>query len=572
MQRKEIKFNILNDNKLNTKYLKYYIFCMSLIFVLPKASAQGNINDDGGIENTEIVIEKNKKIVFPELPRKFEKIPIQQRKNNSDPKEYSYKELPAPISELETKIRISTIKDEQTVRKKINYVKAGLGNYFTTYLEGQLLMKGNPKYQVGLHARHFGSILGPVENSMTSSNTVEANGKYFLEKSIVSASVSYNRSVVNYYGYDHAIKNNDDASFKDSIYQVYQQFAFKTQFSQVDTLTKFRYQSYFNYFNFSNRYKNSENEVEAGGVFAYEIDKISKIHLHSNLSVSNYTDSSTSLTRVLFNFKPEYERKLLEDKLVLRGGFNIAYENDTNTNSREIHVYPILNAEYQLLSKLYVFAGLDGGMEKNIYRTFVNENPFLGLNPKLLHSNKQYELYTGLSGNIINTVYFKTSLSFSQFQNLSFYINSIKDNSKFDIYYDNASLVKFKTEISYQPTQSFQLGMRGTYFQYNTDTLKQAWHRPSLDISAYASYNLYSKIWFTGELYYLGGIKAVNYKTSSAINLNDIVDINITANYKINDRFSVFLYFYNILSQNYQRYNLYQTKGITVMGGLTYTF
>ncbi|MFN0047783.1 MAG: hypothetical protein ACKVOU_01520 [Cytophagales bacterium] len=573
MQKRTIVLTFTANNILTTKHLRSMLVAIGLICLFSESYGQDITTDDnGGIENTEIVIEKNKKIVFPEMPRKFEKVLVQPRKINTDPKEYAYKELPAAVAELETKIKISTIKDEQNVGKKINYLKAGLGNYWTTYLEGQLLLKANPKYQAGLHIRHFGSILGPVQNSLTSANTLEAHGTYFFEKSILSASATYNRQVVNYYGYDHGIKNSNDNQFKDSIYQVYQQFAFKTQFTQVDTLTKFIYQSHFNYFSFSNRYKNAENEVDAGGKFAYEIDKSSKVKLQTNLSVSNYTDSISSLARVLFNFKPEYERKLLDDKLVLRGGFNIAYENDTNTNARKLHLYPALNAEYQLLTKLYVFAGVDGGIDKNMYRSFVQENPFLGLNPKLLHTNKQYELYTGLSGNIINTLHFRTSLSLSQIQNLSLYVNSVKDNSKFEIYYDNASLLKFKAEISYQPTQRFQLGLKGAYFQYKTATFQHAWHRPSIDISTYASYNLFSKIWFTGEIYYLGGIKAVDYKTSSEINLNDIVDINITANYKINDRFSVFMYFYNILSQNYQRYNLYQAKGITVMGGLTYTF
>ncbi len=534
--------------------------------------AQVRIDDNGDIENTEIVIEKNKKIAFPEIQKKYDKITLPPKKSASDPKEYSFKEIQSPVADLETKIKISTIKEDLASRKKINYIRGGIGNYITTYLEGQLLVKSNPKYQLGLHARHFGSILGPVKNSLTSSNAVEGHAKYFFPKAIHSASADYTRTVVNYYGYNHSNINNDDSKLKDTIYQVYQQIAVRSELSQVDTLSKLQYNVKANYFNFSNKFKNSENELEVAGNVNYEIDKSSKFYINTNISASNYTDAKASLGRYLFNIRPEYERKLLGDKFLLKGGINFAYENDTLSTTKRVHIYPIINADYQLLSKLNVYAGIDGGMEKNNFRTLVNQNPFLGLNPTLLHTNKLYELYAGLRGKITNTIHFKTTLSYNAYQNFNVYVNNIKDNSKFDVYYDNAKVLKWKTEIGYEPTQSLKLGLRGTYFNYQTDTLKQAWHLPTLDITAYASYNLFNKIWFSTELYYLGGIKAVDYKTGTEINLNDIVDINLSANYKINDRFSVFMYFYNILSQNYQRYNLYQSKGLTVMGGLTYTF
>jgi len=535
-------------------------------------AAQVRIDDNGDIENTEIVIEKNKKIVFPEIQKKFEKIVLPQKKVNTDPKEYQFKELQAPVADIDTKIKISTIKDDMAAKNKMNYVRGGLGNYLTTYLEGQLLMKNNPSYQVGLHARHFGSILGPVANSLTSSNAVEANAKYFFPKAVLSASAEYARTVVNYYGYNQSAINNDDSKLKDSIYQVYQQFGIRTELTQVDTLTKIQYNLKANYFQFGNRYKNSENEFEIAGTAAYELDKSSKLRIGTHVSATSYADAKESLGRYLFTIRPEYERKLLGDKLIVRGGLNFAYENDTLANSNRAHIYPVLNAEYQLLSKLNLYAGLDGGMEKNLYRTFVNQNPFLGLTPTLLHTNKAYEFYAGLRGNITNTIHFKTTLSYIAYQNLSFYVNKATDNSKFDIHYDNAKVVKWKTELGYEPLQTVKLGLRATYFNYQTDTLRQAWHRPTFDATAYASYNMFNKIWFTTEIYYMAGIKAKDVKTGTQINLNDIVDINISANYKINDRFSVFAYFYNILSQNYQRYYLYPSKGITVMGGLAFTF
>lgn len=558
--------------KLNSTFLGFFTLLVLLLLIALDTKAQNTIEQDDTFENTEIVIEKNKKIVFPELPRKFEKAPNTLRKNAIEPKEYNFKEIKPLVSDLETKIKISTIKEEINTSKKRNYVRAGIGNYITTYAEGQLLAKPNRNYQLGLYAKHFGSILGPVANSSIANNTIESKGKYFFKKSIASLSAQYNHQAVNYYGYDHNIIKNPTSEFKDSIRQNYHLINIQGHFLHTDTNSKYSYEVAANYNHFFNRYKNVENELEIAAKGHYEIDNSSKIVVNTNISIGNYADSTANLSRNLINIRPEYHRIVLDSKLQLMGGFNLAFENDTISSSKNVHFYPIFNADYQLLKKLNVYAGLDGGMEKNLYRTFVSQNPFIGTRANLTHTNKQFEFYLGLKGNIISTIQFNTNLSYTSFKNLSLFTNSTRDISQFDITYDNATLTKFKTEIAFQPTQTFQLSLKGAYFRYNTMNNKMAWHRPAVDISAQASYNIYNKIWFSTEVFYLGGIKAYDFKKDSEISLNDIVDINITTNYKLNDRFSFFLYFYNILSQNYQRYYLYKTKGITAMGGLTYTF
>ncbi len=474
-----------------------------------------------------------------------------------------------PVADLETKIKISTIKDDMTSRKKMNYIRAGLGNYWTTYVEGQLLYKTNPKFQLGLHARHFASAYGPTpkpvqENSAISSNIIEGHGKYFFPKSVLSLTADYNK-----------VNNEDSDKFRESISQLYQQFSVKTELKQIDTLSKQQYNFKANYYMFGNRYKNSENELELSGKFAYQLDKVSKLHIKADLSASNYSDSTpTSLSRNLIGIRPEYERRFLENKLSLKGGVNFVYDNDTLSTAKNMHIYPVVHIEYQALEKLIAYGGLDGGMEKNLYRTFVNQNPYTSLTPTLRHTNKQYEVYGGLKGNITNTIIFNSVMSYSSYQNLSVFVNGKSDSSKFDIYYDpgNSSLFKWKNEITFQPTQDLKLGLKATYYNYQMDTLKQAWHRPSLDVTAFASYNMFNKVWFSADVYYLSGIKAKNYTSGKIYDLNEIIDVNLSANYKYNDRFSFFMYFYNILAQNYQRYNQYQSKGVTIMAGLTFTF
>ena len=103
--------------------------------------------------------------------------------------------------------------------------------------------------------------------------------------------------------------------------------------------------------------------------------------------------------------------------------------------------------------------------------------------------------------------------------------------------------------------------------------LEKAWHRPGFELTLYGNYNLFDKLAIELDIFYISGIIARDYTVKDRQKaLKEIIDLNLSATYKITDRLSSYLYLYNILNQNYYRYNNYQSKGINVLLGITYAF
>ena len=84
-------------------------------------------------------------------------------------------------------------------------------------------------------------------------------------------------------------------------------------------------------------------------------------------------------------------------------------------------------------------------------------------------------------------------------------------------------------------------------------------------------FNLYQKFLITPDIEFIGGIKSID-SVGNTITLDPIVDLNLKLEYLISDRFTAFVQFKNILSQEYQLYNRYPVKAFQFIAGLSYSF
>jgi outer membrane cobalamin receptor len=53
---------------------------------------------------------------------------------------------------------------------------------------------------------------------------------------------------------------------------------------------------------------------------------------------------------------------------------------------------------------------------------------------------------------------------------------------------------------------------------------------------------------------------------------DNIIDLNLKADYRFSDKFSTFVMLNNILNRKYERFTNYPNKGLNVIGGISYTF
>jgi hypothetical protein len=525
------------------------------------------VKGQGNVESEVIIVtSETKKIELPQANRNFEKIKIEGPKQNTVPQVYNIENVTLNLPRLETKIKVNPIKPPVQPALYGNYIKAGFGNYTTPYLEGFVNSKRSDNMLYGIHAKHFSSKNGPVANSGFSDNKADAYVRYFADKFTAKGNISYSRNRYNFYGYD-----KEQAVSADSLKQVFNVFSILAGIEHQKNDSRINYDYSLGYNYFMDHYKARESEFHGIVNTRFRISDDKFITTSSSGSNSSRTDSSM-IGRRFLQIKPAFN--MVRDKLSFRGGFNLAFANDTVGN--KFHLYPSVNADYTLIpQRVTAFAGIDGEMQKNVLRTFASQNPYLNSNVVLLHTNKTFELYAGAKGNITGKLNYEGRIAYQNYKNLYFFNNSAMDSSKFDILYDKgpSTVTNLSAELSYELSQRFRVSMVNNYYKYSlsADTLKP-WHRPSFTSSIIATYNLRDKIFFNLDIYYISGLSGKNYETNHEAKLPDIIDLNFKVDYRISKAFSAFLEFNNILGKKYQRYLYYPVKSVNVLGGLTYSF
>jgi hypothetical protein len=522
---------------------------------------------EGEVEpQQQVIIVKDRKIELPEAQRDIEKINIQKKTTETSKQEYSYNDYTLPLPLVEAKLKILSIKNDALPKLYANYLKGGLGNYATSYLEGFLYNKRSEKMAYGMNARYFSSLKGPLKNSGMTDFHMLFYGKYLMPKNILESELGYFRTVRQFYGYDQRLSPP-----KDSTKQVFNNFVWNIGLKNIDTLAKFTYSGNLELAHIQDRFLARETE----GLLRYRtqmrMDENTTTGARGLISVSNRSDE-THMIRNLIVVQPYYQKKI--DKLTLTGGINFAYENDTVNSKKNFHLYPSAKAEYKVVEgQLTAFASLDGNMERNTLRTTLKENAWMAPRFALSHTNKLMELNVGAMGSVLSQLTYMVSFSYLNYKNLPFMVNKPSDSLQFVLAYDssNVQVMRYKVDLTYNINTNLLIGASLNYQSFHMHSLKNHWHMPNMQTNYYVLYYFKEKIIFNLNSYMLSGIPAL-LPNGTEKTLPTIVDLNVKVDYLFSKKFSAFLELNNILANKYQRYLYYPVKGINFLAGATYSF
>lgn len=542
---------------------KLSILFIAIIFGGLSATAQ----DYGSTLDRDLTITKEGKIELPDVNRNYEKITYDVPKAEVNPQEYDFVEVPGQVAKLDMKVKIRTLNPDALTKLYGNYVKAGFGNYVTPYFEGYFNSKRSDKNLYGVNIKHLSSAKGPVEYARNSINQVGGYGKYFLSNNAtLKAEASYTRQRFNYYGFDQDLENIDE----DTLKLVYNIFKAGIGIQNSIPASGIDYDLGLKYYNLGNS-NSSENEVLLNYSGSYWFDKEKDIDVTGTYSFSS-RKFEEAYNRHFFQIRPSIS--LSKSEYQVSGGLTIAYTSDSTLSSK-FHLYPYIKGKYYLIpDQVTVFAGIGGEMEKNTLRTFAAQNPWLLDGVLLSNTNRTFELYGGVEGNTLEKLTYKVKLSYQTYKNLPFFVNDISDTSDFALVYDsgNSSLLNLYGGITYEWSDKVKFGIDLNYYGYNLSKVEEPWHRPVFDLAFLTTMNLYKKIYFDVDIFYLSGIKAFKPLNGETEKLDNILDLNLKLDYRFSNSFSVFVQLNNLLGKKYQRYLYYPVKGANVLAGVTYTF
>jgi hypothetical protein len=542
------------------------------IFLANSLSAQV-ITDEAELESVSVVIEKNKTIEMQEAARNFEKNTTQLPKPEIKPLTYRLIDYHYNLKPLSPKMKVLTIRQDSLSKLYSGHIRGGFGNYVTPYLEFNVNNKRSDKYNYGFHGKHLSSKNGPVDgaNSGNSDNEVNAYGSYYTKTNQIYGSIGYERNVFRYYGYDQTLKRGRS---EEELKQELNNITSTVGASNFNTNAKLFYDAGIKFSYLANKDNASEIETEVFANGLANIPQDRAINYQISFSQSTYTDSLTQ-NRSFFFIRPSYNLKF--NNLDVELGFHFNYENDTIFNTNNVHIYPNAKVSYQIMpNQIWAYAGIDGAMQKNTWRSFMRENMFLDRSVNLAHTNKTLDLFGGVKGNATEKLNFDTRVAYQNYKNLPFYVNNPLDQSRFWVVYDSSvtSVMNLHGEMSYNASEVFRVGVKLDYFNYTVgSTLKTPFHRPDFVSSIFATYNISNKLLLKADVYYISGLKGNDIKgIQPYIKLNNILDLNLRADYLFSKNFSSFINVMNITSASYQRYQYYGSRKINILAGVTYTF
>ncbi|HRH33586.1 MAG TPA: hypothetical protein PKY12_00935 [Catalimonadaceae bacterium] len=537
---------------------------------LPAAFSQ-----EGELSEEQILIQKDKKIVLPEVAKPQEKVLVTLKPLPKVKQKYSYREFPLALPLLDPKLKAPIPKTDKMSEIRQGFVRIGVGNYGSTLLDAIYNSGRQRDYAFGAYINHQASASGPVDNSGYSRNEAGAYGKYFTPNFTLSGGLDYSRRRYNFYGYDQE-RFKDRKS--DSTRQVFQSILFNLDLEKNKKGKPLQYGLGLSVGNISDRFQASESEIIIRFSGNYRLKDSSSFRLFSDISLAKRADSS-SQNRSLWRIQPQYH--FAWKGFMVEAGFQASVDNEPELkdavykDKTRFHFHPQLLLQQAVFQqKLLAFAGIGGGMVKRNLRSFLEVNPYLAPNVYLRHENQLLNFFVGVKGQFQGQWQYRSQLSFETLANQAFYLNDTTNREKFQLVYDdnNTRRFTFETEVTYDVTESSRAGVRAAFMSYGVKSLSEPWHAPHSLITLFGRQSISDNFLLSGEFYYMGGLKSLNPESLETETLTGMADLNLKGEYFFKKRFSGYVSAHNILNNKNQRFLYYPTQGFRLMVGATASF
>ena len=284
---------------------------------------------------------------------------------------------------------------------------------------------------------------------------------------------------------------------------------------------------------------------------------------------------------------------VLQDDFTLNLGARFVYSLETENSDSNFFIYPAVTASYRLLEEnVIAYGGVEGQLSQNSYYDFVAENPFVSPTLSIQPTDKQYDAYVGLKGQLTSNVGYNIKGSYTAEnrkplflmnpQNLFRTDEAYTFGNSFQLFYDDIKTLGIFAELNVDVNRNFTLGINAEFNDYDTETDNPAWNLPSISGSLFMDYQINDQ-WFLGaNLFYVGerdDLMAVALENttpadfpSTIVTLDGFFDVNAHVGYRFNEQLSIFVKASNLANNDYQRWANFRVQGFQALAGVSYKF
>lgn len=531
---------------------------------------------DGSIESAEITVEKDRKVVLPQVEKPKEQ-PNTIKANTNETKQMVFdipeRKVAVGAAKFNVNARLYEPKDT-SVNVFENFVKAGFGNFGRAYAEGLINTPSDYIGVASLNFLHNSSKKGPKLNELSSNSVSEIglNGKFVSNQFKLDGKIGFDRNDFNFYGFKE-VPNREVK--KEDIRQILNKFSMKLGFENAnkDAALDYNLRTGLNFL--KDNYEAREVEWNTKFNFTLPVTEHFYALVHTDAYVTQRSDSVAN-NRNLIKVRPTFIIK--NDLWAVTFGVNVANEKDVqkdiNKNINRTKAFPLVNIDYFLNKGLYLFAGYEGDIYRNSLHTFLAENQWLNRKIELLNTEKSGDIYGGVKGEAIAGLNYDIKVSYATYKDFYVFNNSKADSSKFEVQYDKGKLKNFKinTNVYYKFNEIWRSSLKLETNTYATDELKEAYHLPKIKSTWSNTLAFRNKLFIGTDFYFLSKMKGYNQISKKEINLNSIFDLNAKMNYQFSSHFSSFVQLNNLIGKNYQRYSYYPAQSLNFLVGVSYGF
>ncbi|MDN3670880.1 TonB-dependent receptor [Echinicola jeungdonensis] len=543
-----------------------------LCFVLsPVLGQEKQGNERGEVKDTEFIIRKDRVLTLPKKNKNFEKVPALPQPEGLDKFDYEVRDFFFQLDPSPSKMKPYQKRFESSTGETYHsFVKLGYGNYQSPLAELHLNNLESDYLNYGVYLKHQGFYEGPIDkkNSAEDHTNIRIAANYFMEYFEAFGKIGYDRDKYHFYGYTPNLEINPE-----DIGQIFHTLFGRGGIRNIDRMDPFNYEISLGARIFNDDYSAREHQVDLNANAYYQISDNFKGGLEGQAFLTSPSDETYSdLNRNYLKASPYLEFK--NEKFKLLAGANIILENDEIPGkSSSAHLFPRLKANYQLEEEFGLYASFEGDVQRNTYYSFVQENPYLGPSEKLLNTIQDFKATGGIKGNINDAFTYKFAISYGQYDQMHFYGNHENDSTRFQVVYDSTTnVLNYKGGIGYEFDKIYQLNAEVNYYHYSLESLTGAWHRPKWTLDVRNQFTPDARWLIQANAKVMGGINAINFQSDRTSTLNPIIDLQVKADYKLTDQFSLFVEGNNLLHQRNQRFWNYPSRGIQGIGGLTFKF
>lgn len=477
---------------------------------------------------------------------------------------YQFTEHQVQLTYTPEDLRPMRYSPEIITNDDFGYLKVGMGNYFTPVMSLGLTNKNQDKFRAGLNADFIYSKSKKPLFKQYYELGVEGFGEYYFDNITVGAKLGMDLDRYHLYGMDEseAVDLNKDDVARKYVVPKFDLYFYNHNTNRWGLNFSGNFGVEVTQTNFDNKATNVSFGLHS---FKEFLDETFKAGIEVEGEFSNNTTAVNKQSVSGVAIRPYGGIK--------KGIWSLELGPVFMVNNGDVHVLPSIQNRVKIVGdQLVMYNEWNSSIGFNNLVSVYQVNPYLANNLRFSNYRFQERIFIGLRGAIAQGFSYDVKFAQNVWNDAPLFINDTSDFKQFvQVFDERISAWNGHVEFGYSKQSEYGAKAAFDYFSYQTKTQAEAWHMPKYKFTLSGHYIWDNKLIVGLDLLTLGGIQGRGI-TGVSQKIKPQVDVNVNANYQINDFIGVFIELNNLINNKQPRWLQYERYGFHGIGGVKVNF